>query len=148
MNLPAFPAHHAPFPHPRHVVSRTFCYVQRLLVFLAVCATLFAPRLSDATIVIPVADTDLARQASVIVIGRITKITSAWDKDHEKIFTKLTLSVDETLKGKLKKHRLTVTQLGGIVGDIESWIDGNPEFTDGEKVLLFLSRNDNGSFQV
>ena len=90
----------------------------------------------------------MAQQADVIVIGKIAKFKSAWDKNHQQIYTKITLTVDEVLKGDLKKRRLTVTQLGGVVDDIESWIDGNPQFTEGEKVLLFLARHENGSLRV
>ena len=148
MNLLALPAHHS-FPLSRLRASTlTFRYVQRVLMLLALFAPLFTPRISTATVVVPVADTDMAQQASVIVIGKIAKFKSSWDKNHQQIYTKITLTVDEVLKGELKKRRLTITQLGGVVDDVEAWIDGNPQFTEGERVLLFLDRQENGSLRV
>jgi hypothetical protein len=104
--------------------------------------------MASATVVVPVAEADMTQQASVIVVGKITKLKSSWNKNHQQIFTKITLSVDEVLKGNLKKRRLTVTQFGGVVDDVEAWIDGNAQFTEGEKVLLFLDRQENGRLGV
>lgn len=148
MNLLASPAHHS-LPSSRvRVSTHTFRYVHRIFVLLALFATWLPPPIATATVVVPVADTDMAQQASVIVVGQIAKLKSAWDKNHQQILTKITLTVDEVLKGNLKKRRITVTQLGGVVDDVEAWIDGNAQFTEGEKVLLFLDRQENGSLRV
>jgi hypothetical protein len=117
MNLPVFPT------RPRHSLSMsrfrapilTLRYGYRALMILTLFATLFTPQMATATVVVPVAERDMTRQASVIVIGTITKLKSSWDKNHQQIFTKITLSVDEVLKSNLKKRRLTVTQFGGVV---------------------------------
>ncbi len=139
---PSLPVSSYRFPLP------TFRLLHRLFVLVALFTLGWPPTHTNATVVIPVADTELAQQASDIVIGRITKMKSAWDKNHQQIFTKITLSVDEVLKGNISKRRLTVTQMGGVVGDVQSWVDGNAEFTVGEKVLLFLSRTQNNSLRV
>ena len=150
MNLLVFPT------RPRHSLSMsrfrapilTLRHVYRALTILTLFATLLTPQMATATVVVPVADRDMTQQASIIVIGKITKLKSSWDKNHQQIFTKITLSVDEVLKGNLKKRRLTVTQFGGVVDDVEAWIDGNAQFTEGEKVLLFLDRQENGRLGV
>ena len=148
MKLPVFSAHYS-FPMSRFpLLTPTVFYKYRIFALLVLCTTFFFPTITPATVVVPVADTDMAQQASVIVIGKITKLKSAWDKDQQQIFTKITLSVEEVLKGKLKKRRITVTQLGGVVDDVEAWIDGNAQFTEGEKVLLFLDRQENGTLRV
>src|SRR5262249_52989068 len=148
MNLPVFPAHHS-LPLSRFgVLTTTFRYVHHICALTSLLVILFTPTLTNATVVLPVSETDMAQQASDIVIGKISKLQSAWDKNHQQIFTKITLTVEEVLKGNLKKHRLNVTQTGGVVDDVESWIDGNPQFTEGEKVLLFLEKQENGSLHV
>jgi len=146
--LPVFPAPHALSVSRFRSLTLTLRSTYRVLAVLTLFAALFTPQITTATIIIPVADTDMAQQASDIVTGKIAKLKSSWDQNHQQILTKITLSVDQVLKGNLKKRRLTVTQLGGVVGDVEAWIDGNPQFTEGEKVLLFLERRANGGLRV
>lgn len=148
MNLPVLPAHRSILPGRTLVPQFVLRHVCRVLLVLVLFATLVTPNTSDATIVVPVADTALTQQASDIVIGKIVDLHSTWDENHEHIFTQIKLRVGEVLKGDVRTHSLTVTQHGGIVGDVESWIDGNPQFTVGEKVLLFLARKADGSLHV
>src|SRR5262249_39229795 len=83
MNLSVFPARHSrPVSRLREPIP-TFRYMYRVLAIITLFATLFTPQMATATVVVPVADTDMAQQASVIVIGKITKLKSAWDKNHQ-----------------------------------------------------------------
>jgi hypothetical protein len=43
-------------------------------MILTVFAKLFTPQMATATVVVPVADRDMTQQASVIVVGKITKL--------------------------------------------------------------------------
>lgn len=110
---------------------------------------ILTPSLTRATIVIPVAESDLAQHATAIVVGHVTNIASYWDPNARQVFTQITLDVEETLKGEgLTESSLTLKQIGGRIGQFQSWIDGSPEFARGEKVLLFLSQNADGSARV
>ncbi len=112
-------------------------------------AVILTPSLTDATIVIPVAESDLAQHATAIVVGHVTHIASYRDPSTQQVFTQIALTVEETLKGEgLIGSSLTLKQMGGRIGQFQSWIGGSPEFTRGEKVLLFLSQNADGSARV
>ncbi|MEW6297416.1 MAG: matrixin family metalloprotease [Thermodesulfobacteriota bacterium] len=119
-----------------------------LLLLLLLFCCLSMPRAVQATTVVPVSDQDLTAQAAAIVVGRVGTIESRFDPVEKQILTYITLALDEILKGDLQPGELTLTQVGGSVGPVRSWIHGNPEFLRGEKVLLFLSRNPDGSARV
>jgi hypothetical protein len=122
--------------------------VQAVLFLLLLLAALFVPHTAHGTLVIPVSETNLAQQAEAIVVGRVTNITSYLDPRTNQIFTRIALSVQEILKGDIFDPEITITQVGGTIADLQSWIEGSPEFTRGEKVLLFLSRNPDGTPRV
>jgi hypothetical protein len=118
------------------------------LVLIAFLVAVVAPRPAFATVVIPVSNSDLAKQATAIVIGKVARLQSTWDLRGHKIVTYITLTVEEVLKGIVPDSTLTIKELGGTLGDLQLWIDGNPEFTRGEKVLVFLAQNSDGSARI
>src|SRR5690349_5348324 len=101
-----------------------------------------------ATTVIPVSETDLAAQATAVVLGRVTAIGSHLDGARGQIFTDITLAVDEVVAGPALPSSVTIRQPGGRVGGLASWIEGSPEFTVGERVLVFLHAARDGSLRV
>jgi hypothetical protein len=120
-----------------------------LLIF---CATLLLVighlRNAVATIIIPTEDHQLIRQASTIALGQVTGIEGHWYAAKKQIYTHIRIRVEEVLKGELPEIEVTLNQLGGTVRGIRSWIFGSPEFVLGERVLLFLTRNPDGSLRV
>jgi hypothetical protein len=103
---------------------------------------------AGATTVVPLSQEALIEDAVGIVTGRVTLIESFWDAQQRKIFTHISLSVEEKLKGDFDTTQLILKQTGGRIGDLHSWIEGSPEFTTGEKVLVFLGRNRDASLRV
>jgi len=101
-----------------------------------------------ATIIIPTEDHQLIRQATTIVLGQVTGIEGHWYAAKMQIYTHIRVRVEEVLKGELPEIEVTLNQLGGTVSGIRSWIFGSPEFVLGERVLLFLTRNPDGSLRV
>ena len=124
-----------------------FTFRSRLLILLLTALVLF-PLSASATVVIPVAEDDLAQQATAIVIGQVKGIESYWDAGEQRVFTYITVTPQETLKGEIGDGDFTVKQLGGTVGHLRSWLEGSPGFLVGEKVLLFLDTNQDGSAGV
>ena len=104
--------------------------------------------LATATISVTVSDHDLIRQSVAIVVGQVKTIESFSDLQEGLIFTCITLTIDEVLKGDVSITELTIKQPGGAVGDTTTWIFGSPEFTTGEQVLLFLTSNADGTLRV
>ena len=131
-----------PFPHMparggRGVWSHFLANVFTLL--------LFSPLVANATLSIPVSEDDLAQYATAIVVGQVKEIESYWDDNAKQVFTHITVTVQEVLKGDVNDSEFTVKQLGGKLGHLRSWVEGSPEFVVGEKVLLFLDTNPDGS---
>ena len=120
-----------------------------IFIFLTVLSLLLGGAPSAfATTVIPVADDALIRDAVAIVLGRVQRIESRWKPRRARIVTAITLSVDEVLKGDPGVTEITIRQLGGEVRGLHSWIEGSPEFHVGEKVLVFLRHNADGTLRV
>ncbi|MCS6926054.1 MAG: matrixin family metalloprotease [Candidatus Binatia bacterium] len=119
-----------------------------LFCLVLLLCSLSLPRLGNATTVVPVSDRDLVTQAVAIVVGSVERIESQLDVREHQIVTHITLTLDEVLKGDLPADTLTLKQMGGSVGSLRSWLHGSPEFVRGEKVLLFLSRNPDGTPRV
>jgi hypothetical protein len=121
----------------------------RLLVLFSILITVIGySRDADATIIVPTEDHQLIRQASTIVLGQITKIDSHWYAAKTQIYTHIGVRVEEVLKGELSEVEVTIKELGGTVGGLRSWIFGSPEFVLGERVLLFLTANPDGTMRV
>ena len=121
----------------------------RLLTFFTILVAVIAYlRDAHATIIVPTEDHHLIRQASTIVLGQVTRIESHWYAAKTQIYTHVGVRVEEVLKGELPEVEITVKQLGGTVGGLRSWIFGSPEFVVGERVLLFLTANPDGTLRV
>src|SRR5688572_2896616 len=120
-----------------------------LLTFFTILVALIAYlRDADATIIVPTEDHHLIRQASTIVLGQVTRIESHWYAAKTQIYTHVGVRIEEVLKGELPEVEITVKQLGGTVGGLRSWIFGSPEFVVGERVVLFLTANPDGTLRV
>ncbi|MDW5550716.1 hypothetical protein [Methanosarcina sp.] len=60
---------------------------------------------------------------------------------NDLIYTDVTISVDKYLKNSLSSNEVTVRVLGGKVGDDAMVTDEEPSFKPGEKVLLYLTKD-------
>jgi len=84
----------------------------------------------------------LVTEADRIVIADVLSVRAAWDPGHRSIHRTVDLGVRESWKGTVPTDgRITIRQLGGVVGDIEMKVHGMPAFTVGERALLFLRRS-------
>lgn len=92
---------------------------------------------------------DLSVGADVIITGKVTQQFSSWNDDNTRIYTKATIQVDEYLKGINNGSSITVTYLGGEVGDVGEMYSHMPRFQDNEEVLVFLKKdNKNSDYKV
>jgi hypothetical protein len=80
----------------------------------------------------------LADFADVVVTGKVTALSSGWDREINAIYTYVTLDVGEILKGDVVADRITVKQLGGTVDGVVLSVTDQPSFGIGESVLLYL----------
>ena len=80
---------------------------------------------------------DLTKKADVIARGNVTNVQSEWSSDKTRIFTKVTLAVDEYVKGEKPERTLVITHLGGEVNGVGELYTHTPRFAKGEEVLVF-----------
>ncbi|MFH0767967.1 MAG: hypothetical protein V1932_00165 [Chloroflexota bacterium] len=95
---------------------------------------------------------DLVGGASYIVVGKITQMSSQWNADRTRIYTSVTLSIEEQIKGDWNKNEITITVPGGKVGETAELVEDTAGFSVNERVLVFLTKEDNtfsvfGGFQ-
>ncbi len=97
-----------------------------------------------ATVVPFMSVEDLARDATVIVLGTVEETRAHWSDDHRIILTTVTLSVERALKGG-PRAAATLEVPGGRVGDQTLVASGAPVFARGERAVLFLAPAGDGS---
>lgn len=90
---------------------------------------------------------DLSRTSDAVVRGKVVDTQSRWSSDGRRIFTDVTIAVQETLKGEPAKT-VVIIQPGGQVGDIGQKVSGLAGFTPGEEVVVFLERRGDSRFIV
>src|SRR5262249_61601046 len=81
----------------------------------------------------------LVAESDQIVRGRVVAQMARWDDAHERIFTDVTIRVDETFKG-ARTATLLIRRQGGSVGGIGMRTIGEVEFAAEEEAFLFLRR--------
>jgi len=97
----------------------------------------------DATAVARLSLEDMVRSSELIIIGRVTRVWSAWDGQHRFIWTHNEIAVHDAAKGG-RGESLVVSEPGGVVNGEGMRIAGAPTYAPGEQVLLFLERVPNG----
>ncbi len=107
-------------------------------MFAVALAALLAPA-AAGTIVVPQTIEELTRSSDAVVRGTVAGQESRWSSDHHLIYTFVRVRVEESLKGGASGE-IVVRRPGGAVGGIGQRVHGEPDFADGERVLLFLTR--------
>lgn len=83
----------------------------------------------------------LSKGADVILTGKVTKQNSSWNKDKTRIYTDVSVEVDEYLKGNSSNKTIVVTTPGGEVGEVGEIYSHMPKFKNEEEVLLFVKKD-------
>lgn len=113
-----------------------------------IAAVLSLARPSGATTVVPMRPRDLVQASIGAVRGQVTAIAAARDGVTGAISTYVTLAVDEVLFGPLPGGELVLREAGGRVGAREEWTFGSPTYRVGERVLVFLAANADGTLRT
>jgi hypothetical protein len=88
---------------------------------------------------VPVSLDGLTDRSSVVLAGTVTALQGCYSSGPVKIVTRVTVRPDFVLKGRLdKRGDITVTVAGGDFGPLRLEAGTSPEFTAGERVVLFL----------
>jgi len=87
----------------------------------------------------------VARESAYVVRGTVVNTWSAWDDAHEVIYTFATVRVHRYFGEATGPDTLVVREVGGVVEGYAMEAIGFPMVRQGEDVVLFLSRWDNGA---
>lgn len=101
-----------------------------------------------ATTVVMLSDTELIVNSRVIVTGKVVSTISAWDDTHSMVWTYVEVRADRVLKGELSEETIVLKQIGGDTGASGVRVFGQPDFTSGERVLLYLNAGTDGSLHA
>jgi hypothetical protein len=102
-------------------------------------------RSAGATAFVPLPIDDLARSSTAVIAGTVQGVEPV--ERAGRIFTEVTVAVEETVKGDVGT-RLTLTEPGGVIGGRREVVLGVPQFAVGERVLLFVAQRADGSWQT
>jgi hypothetical protein len=117
--------------------------VKRLLrgvMAFAIAAGVVAP--AGATTLIRESLDELVRSNRTIIVGEVVDVHSYWNADGTFILTDVRVAAHDVLKGNVKDRELTLTIMGGRVGETTTLIIGNPELKPGNSYVLFLNEED------
>jgi len=107
---------------------------------VAIAASLAVP--ASATTLRRMDVSELVSSNRTVIVGQVTDSRSYWNKDKTFILTDVSLAVNEVVKGNLQDREITITIMGGRVGEITTLILGGPELIPGKSYLLFLNEED------
>jgi hypothetical protein len=100
-----------------------------------------------ATSMILPSDTELILYARVIITGEVLSVSTARDEAGE-MWTYVEIELGRTLKGPVAGGHLVLKQLGGWDGTEGLQVFGQPRFSPGQRVLLYLDTAADGSLHV
>lgn len=114
--------------------------MKKIIAILLITIGIFIPtiEIQSANLGKPLSPQELSDKSSLIIVGTIIKTESSWNAERTKIFTFVEIEVEEYVKGQGDKT-ITIRVPGGTAEGITEEHTGNPTFSVGEKVLLFLN---------
>jgi hypothetical protein len=90
----------------------------------------------------------LFEKSSHVIVGNVLSVESRWDEKAATIFTYVKVYVEESLKGNLTEDYVVIKHRGGEVGNIGLLVSDEPHFLVGERVKVFLKKEETGYFSV
>lgn len=108
------------------------------LLPVALLAALLVASPADASIVQGLELPELVRHADRIVLGRVL-FSESFQRPDGQIGTWHRIGVEREIRGRAPDEREVIVEtLGGQIGDVGMRVDGEPSFTVGERVLVFI----------
>lgn len=105
-------------------------------------------QVASSPLVVEVTLEELVAQASHIVVGEVIEKKSQWSDDRSHIYTLVTVSVEEWVKGDSKGNKILIKVPGGKVGEVIEWVEDVASFRVGERVVVFLHIQEDSTFDV
>jgi len=96
-------------------------------------------------LMIKMTSADLWCNADVVLIGDVTSITTH-EGNGGMIYKNVNVKVKRCFKGSLNSSEVVIHVLGGEIGEMGVWVEDQPSFHRGERVLVYLREHSEGSF--
>jgi len=109
---------------------------------LAIMATAAIVAPARATTLVRASMDELIATNNTIVVGEVVDTYSYWNDEGTFILTDARVAVHEVVKGKVREGELTLTLMGGTVGDLTTLIVAGAELISGDSYVLFLNDED------
>ncbi|HEX2642847.1 MAG TPA: hypothetical protein VHU81_07625 [Thermoanaerobaculia bacterium] len=109
----------------------------RGMMVMAIAAGVVAP--VSATTLVRASLEGLVKSNQTVIVGEVLDVNSHWNDEGSFILTDVKVSVADVLKGQVDTDELTVTVMGGRVGDLTTLIIGGPELIPGRAYVMFLN---------
>lgn len=107
------------------------------------------PTSAESTTFVLMDEPTLLESSPAVIVGAVTAIESAVPEPDGSMYTYVHVQPDRIIKGALgTAEPIILREPGGSFGNRHEWIYGAPEFWVGERALLFLSRNPDGTLQT
>lgn len=110
-------------------------------------APFLCPQSAPATTFVLMDDESLLRSSDAVLVGTVTAIEAGADSEGV-LHTYVHLQPERVIKGALGPDEVVLREPGGSTGELEQRVYGVPEFWVGERSLVFLSRNPDGTLQT
>jgi hypothetical protein len=91
---------------------------------------------------------DLAQRADVVVVGKVAEVKSEWSADRSRIYSIVTVLIDEQIKGDESQQEVVITTLGGEIDGVGEVYSHTARFKTGEQVIVFAAKDERGKFRV
>ena len=97
---------------------------------------------ADATTLKRMGLDELSRTNERAVVGRVLDARSYWNSDATFILTDVRFAVDKVIKGNPNEKEITLTLMGGTVGETTTMIVAGADLVADGEYVLFLSTED------
>lgn len=101
-----------------------------------------------ATTFVSMSDQALAATATAVVVGRVEAVTAVGDARTGAVNRLVRIVPDAVVAGSLPEGVVELLEPGGVLADRAEYILGAAEYRVGERVLVFVSRNRQGTWRT
>jgi hypothetical protein len=91
---------------------------------------------------------ELAQRADVVVVGKVIEVRSEWNEDRSRIYSNVTVQVDEHIKGAESQQSVVIATLGGEIGGVGEVYSHTARFKADEQVIVFAAADQRGQLRV
>lgn len=130
-------------------------YAARILAVGLTCALVLSVGVAPthATTMVYYGTEKLLEDCSFVVLGRVVGVECSYHDavyggNHHEIYTFTTIAIDRSWGKGSPTGTIVIEEAGGMVGTRVSTVDGLPQYSLGQEVLVFVERRPDGHFKT